>query len=298
MSTTTTSETVHQRICPLCEACCGLEIRMADGKITSIRGDEKDVFSAGFICPKGVALKDLHEDPDRLRTPLIKRDGRFVEATWDEAFTEIDRRLPPLMAQHGKDAVAVTIGNPSAHKYGLLFYGVRLVMVHTLFDENLVKLGRLAEHVVGVDALQAAVQGFAPETVAARCGIAAATIRDLARTLALTERAAVYGRIGTCVQSFGTLNSWLVDVLNVLTGHLDEPGGAMFAKAAAFAANTAGKSGSGRGIITGRWKSRVSGAPEVYGEFPMNGLAEEIETPGAGQVKALITIASNPVLSA
>jgi anaerobic selenocysteine-containing dehydrogenase len=100
------------------------------------------------------------------------------------------------------------------------------------------------------------------------------------------------------VQSFGTLNSWLVDVLNVLTGHLDEPGGAMFAKAAAFAANTAGKSGSGRGIITGRWKSRVSGAPEVYGEFPMNGLAEEIETPGAGQVKALITIASNPVLSA
>ena len=407
MSTTTTSETVHQRICPLCEACCGLEIRMADGKITSIRGDEKDVFSAGFICPKGVALKDLHEDSDRLRTPLIKRDGRFVEATWDEAFAEIDRRLPPLMAQHGKDAVAVTIGNPSAHKYGLLFYGVRLVkalgtrniytastldqmpkqlsnglmfghwltmpvpdiercdfllilganpmasngslwtvpdfrgkakamrarggklvvidprrtetadvadahhfirpggdaflllgMVHTLFDENLVKLGRLAEHVVGVDALQAAVQGFAPETVAARCGIAAATIRDLARTLALTERAAVYGRIGTCVQSFGTLNSWLVDVLNVLTGHLDEPGGAMFAKAAAFAANTAGKSGSGRGIITGRWKSRVSGAPEVYGEFPMNGLAEEIETPGAGQVKALITIASNPVLSA
>ena len=134
--------------------------------------------------------------------------------------------------------------------------------------------------------------------MAARCGIAAATIRDLARTLALTERAAVYGRIGTCVQSFGTLNSWLVDVLNVLTGHLDEPGGAMFAKAAAFAANTAGKSGSGRGIITGRWKSRVSGAPEVYGEFPMNGLAEEIETPGAGQVKALITIASNPVLSA
>ncbi|TMH30343.1 MAG: molybdopterin oxidoreductase family protein, partial [Betaproteobacteria bacterium] len=329
------------------------------------------------------------------------------EATWDEAFAEIDRRLPPLMAQHGKDAVAVTIGNPSAHKYGLLFYGMRLVkalgtrniytastldqmpkqlsnglmfghwltmpvpdiercdfllilganpmasngslwtvpdfrgkakamrarggklvvidprrtetadiadahhfirpggdaflllgMVHTLFDENLVKLGRLAEHVVGVDALQAAVQGFAPETVAARCGIAAATIRDLARTLALTERAAVYGRIGTCVQSFGTLNSWLVDVLNVLTGHLDEPGGAMFAKAAAFAANTAGKSGSGRGIITGRWKSRVSGAPEVYGEFPMNGLAEEIETPGAGQVKALITIASNPVLSA
>ncbi len=108
----------------------------------------------------------------------------------------------------------------------------------------------------------------------------------------------MYGRIGTCVQSFGTLSSWLVDVLNVLTGHLDQPGGAMFTKAAAFAANTAGPAGVGRGVATGRWKSRVSGAPEVYGELPMNCLAEEIETPGPGQVKALITIASNPVLSA
>jgi anaerobic selenocysteine-containing dehydrogenase len=100
------------------------------------------------------------------------------------------------------------------------------------------------------------------------------------------------------VQSFGTLNSWLVDVLNALTGHLDEPGCAMFAKAPAFAANTLGTPGSGRGVVTGRWTSRVSGAPEVYGELPMNCLAEEIETPGPGQLKALITIASNPVLSA
>ncbi|HUG26094.1 molybdopterin-dependent oxidoreductase [Piscinibacter sp.] len=407
MSTTTQAETVHHRICPLCEACCGLEIRMAGGKVQSIRGHEADVFSAGFICPKGVALKDLHEDPDRLRTPLIKRDGRFVEATWDEAFAEIERRLPPIIADHGKDSVAVTIGNPSAHKFGLLLYGTRLLralgsrnlftastldqmpkqlasglmfgqwltvavpdiercdfllmlganplasngsmwtvpdfrgkakalrarggqlvvidprrtetaevadrhhfirpgadaflllgMVHTLFDENLVRLGRLAEHVAGVDAVQRAVEDFAPERVAARCGIDAATIRELARSLARAERAAVYGRIGTCVQAFGTLNSWLIDVLNVLTGHLDEPGGAMFTKAAAFAANTAGTPGSGRGVATGRWASRVSGAPEVYGELPMNCLAEEIETGGDGQIKAAITIASNPVLSA
>ena len=407
MSTTTQAETVHHRICPLCEACCGLEIRMAGGKVQSIRGHEADVFSAGYICPKGVALKDLHEDPDRLRTPLIKRDGRFVEATWDEAFAEIERRLPPIIAAHGKDSVAVTIGNPSAHKFGLLLYGTRLLralgsrnlftastldqmpkqlasglmfgqwftvavpdiercdfllmlganplasngsmwtvpdfrgkakalrarggqlvvidprrtetaevadrhhfirpgadaflllgMVHTLFDENLVRLGRLAEHVAGVDAVQRAVVDFAPERVAARCGIDAATIRDLARSLARAERAAVYGRIGTCVQAFGTLNSWLIDVLNVLTGHLDEPGGAMFTKAAAFAANTAGTPGSGRGVATGRWTSRVSGAPEVYGELPMNCLAEEIETAGDGQIKAAITIASNPVLSA
>lgn len=407
MAATAANETTHHRICPFCEACCGLEVRMAEGRITSVRGDEADVFSKGFICPKGVALKDLHEDPDRLRTPLIKRDGRFVEATWDEAFAEIERRLPAVIAKHGKDAVAVTIGNPSAHKFGLLLYGVRLSralgtrsmftastldqmpkqlsnglmfghwlttavpdiercdflmilganpvasngslwtvpdfrgkakamrarggkivvidprrtetaeiadahhfirpggdaflllgMVHTLFDENLVKLGRLAEHVAGVDAVQSAVKDFPPEAVAARCGIPAQEIRALARTLARAERAAVYGRIGTCVQAFGTLNSWLVDVLNVLTGHLDEEGGAMFAKAAAFAGNTQGEPGKGRGVVTGRWQSRVSRAPEVYGELPMNCLAEEIETPGPGQIRAAITIASNPVLSA
>jgi anaerobic selenocysteine-containing dehydrogenase len=121
------SETVHHRICPLCEACCGLELKVAGGKVTSIRGHGADVFSAGYICPKGVALKDLHEDPDRLRRPLVKRDGRFVEASWDEAFAEIERRLPPLIAAHGRDAVALSLGNPSAHKFGLLLYGPQLM---------------------------------------------------------------------------------------------------------------------------------------------------------------------------
>ena len=400
-------ETIAYRICPFCEACCGLEVRVADGSVLGVRGHDADVFSSGYVCPKGAALKDLHEDLDRLRTPLVKRDGRFVEVTWDEAFAEIERRLPPILAEHGRDAVAMVVGNPVAHKIGLLLYGPRLGkalgtrnffsastldqmpkqlsaglmfggwltipvpdiersdfllilganpmvsngslwtvpdfrgkakamrarggrivvvdprrtetaamadahhfirpgadafllagMVHTLFDEKLVRLGRLAEHVNGVDALQAAVAGFAPERVAARCGIDAATIRDLARTLATTERAAVYGRIGTCTQEYGTLASWLVDVLNVLTRHLDEPGGAMFPKAAAFAANTAGKPGIGKGIVTGRRKSRVSGAPEVFGELPITCLAEEIETPGEGQVRALVTLAGNPVLSA
>ena len=100
---------------------------MRAGKVISIRGHDADVFSAGYICPKGVALKELHEDPDRLRTPLIKRKGAFVEATWDEAFAEIERRLPPLLAEHGKDSVAVMAGNPSAHKIGLLLYFARLV---------------------------------------------------------------------------------------------------------------------------------------------------------------------------
>ena len=400
------SESSHYRICPLCEACCGLEIRTDGATVISIRGAANDVLSKGYICPKGVALKDLHEDPDRLRRPLIRRGGTFVEASWDEAFDEIERRLPPLLQAHGRDAVALSVGNPAAHKFGLLLYFARLArmvgsrnivsastldqmpkqlsngwmfghwltlpvpdiershyllviganpmasngslwtvpdfrgkaralrerggrlvvvdprrsetaaaadehhfirpgadvyllaaMVHTLFEENLVRLGRLAAHVNGVEDVGLAVQPFAPERVAARCAIPATTIRQLARDLASAPSGCVYGRIGTCTQTYGTTSSWLIDVLNTLCGHLDEPGGAMFTKAAAFAQNTVGKPGSGRGISVGRHRSRVSGAPEVYGELPMGCLAEEMETPGAGQVRALITVASNPVLS-
>jgi len=400
------SYTIHHRICPLCEACCGLQIKVQDGQLISIRGHDQDVLSEGYLCPKGVALKDLHEDPDRLRTPLIKRNGVHQSATWQEAFAEIDRRLPPIIAAHGRNATAVVVGNPSAHKIGLLSYfpklaralgtqnvfsastldqmpkqlasgmmfghwlsialpdiartdlllviganplasngsmwtvpdfkgkaramqarGGKLIvidprrtetaviadahhfirpgadvfllaaMLHTLFAESLVRLGAVENWVNGVDQVRAAVAPFSPEAVTERCGMPAPTIRHLARQLAGTERATVYARIGTCTQEYGTLASWLVDVLNVLTGHLDVPGGAMFAKAAAFAANTAGRAGIGKGISTGRHHARVSGAPEVFGELPMTCLAEEIETPGDGQVRALITVATNPVLS-
>jgi anaerobic selenocysteine-containing dehydrogenase len=173
-----------------------------------------------------------------------------------------------------------------------------LGMANALFDEDLVRPGRLAAHCNGLDELAVAVKDYAPERVAARCGIDAATIRSLARTLAATPRAAIYGRIGTCTQQFGTLCSWLIDVLNVLSGHLDQEGGAMFPKAAAFGANTRGKPGVGRGVVSGRHRSRVSSAAEVAGELPITCLAEEIDTPGPGQIKALIAIAGNPVLSA
>ncbi|MEA2124844.1 MAG: hypothetical protein QOI80_1626, partial [Solirubrobacteraceae bacterium] len=101
--------------CPLCEATCGLEITMDGDAVVRVAGDAEDVFSQGFICPKGGSLGALHHDPDRLRAPLIRRDGELVEATWDEAFEEIDRRLTPLLAEHGRNAVAVYIGNPNAH---------------------------------------------------------------------------------------------------------------------------------------------------------------------------------------
>src|SRR5262245_60719921 len=114
------------RICPLCEACCGLEIQHDGRRVLAIRGAERDVFSAGFLCPKAVALKELHEDPDRLRMPLVKRDGRFVEVGWNEAYAEVERRLLPLLDAHGRDAVGVMLGNPTAHKFGLLNYFPRL----------------------------------------------------------------------------------------------------------------------------------------------------------------------------
>jgi anaerobic selenocysteine-containing dehydrogenase len=406
---------VVQRICPLCEACCGLSLTVSDSggqaRVIAIRGDEHDVFSRGYICPKAVALKDLEDDPDRLRGPLVKRDGRFVEASWDEAYAEIARRLPPLLAEHGRDALAFTLGNPNVHRLGLGLYvqrllraagsrnvfsastldqmprqlasgwmyghaltvpvpdidrcdfllmlganpmasngsmwtvpdfrgrakamrarGGRLVVVdprrtetaaiadehhfirpgtdvflllgllNALFDEGLVRPGRLEDFLAtgetGIKALQRAVSAYTPERMAARCGVPADAQRALARQLAAAPRAAVYSRIGSSTQRFGTLNSVLVDALNILTGHLDAEGGAMFPQAAAFAANTQGKPGVGRGMVTGRTRSRVSGAPEVLGEYPTSCLAEEIETDGPGRVRALVSVASNPVLSA
>lgn len=406
---------VVQRICPLCEACCGLSLTVSgsggEARVIAIRGDEHDVFSRGYICPKAVALKDLEDDPDRLRGPLVKRDGRFVEASWDEAYAEIARRLPPLLAEHGRDALAFTLGNPNVHRLGLGLYvqrllraagsrnvfsastldqmprqlasgwmyghaltvpvpdidrcdfllmlganpmasngsmwtvpdfrgrakamrarGGRLVVVdprrtetaaiadehhfirpgtdvflllgllNALFDEGLVRPGRLEDFLAtgetGIEALQRAVSAYTPERMAARCGVPAEAQRALARQLAAAPRAAVYSRIGSSTQRFGTLNSVLVDALNILTGHLDAEGGAMFPQAAAFAANTQGKPGVGRGMVTGRTRSRVSGAPEVLGEYPTNCLAEEIETDGPGRVRALVSVASNPVLSA
>ena len=398
--------TTRYRTCPLCEATCGLEIVTRGRSVESIRGDDADPFSRGYICPKGPALKHLDADPDRLRTPMIRRGERWQEVSWDEAFAELDRRLPPLLASGGRDSVAVYLGNPSAHTLALMLYprgllrvlGTRNVfsastvdqmpkhisaglmfgtaltipvpdidrtryllilgadpvvsngslmtapdvrerlkairarggkvvvvdprrsrtaddadqhlfirpgtdayllfaMVHALFAEGLVRPGRLAAHLSGVERVEALARPFTPEAVAPVCGIPADAIRALVRELAAAESAAVYGRVGTCQQEFGTLASWLVDVVNTLTGNLDRPGGAMFTRAAAGAANTRGTPGHGKGLRIGRRTSRVRGLPEVLGELPAVCLAEEIETPGEGQIRALITIAGNPVLS-
>jgi len=133
--------------------------------------------------------------------------------------------------------------------------------------------------------------------VAPVCGIDADTIRRVARDLVATDKAAVYGRIGTCTQEFGTIASWLVDVVNTLAGNLDREGGAMFTLPATGGANTGGTPGVGRGVRFGRRHSRVRNLPELYGELPVATMADEIETAGDGQIRALITVAGNPVLS-
>lgn len=164
-----------------------------------------------------------------------------------------------------------------------------------LFEEDLVNLGALALHTNGLDAVRDLAREFAPEVVAPRTGISAAETRALARAFAAAPRAVCYGRIGTCTQEFGTLTSWLVDVLNAVTGNLDTAGGAMFP----WPAHTPADASAGRrgNVPYARWHSRVRGLPEFAGELPIAALAEEIDTPGEGKVRALLTVAGNPVLS-
>ncbi|MFJ8062082.1 molybdopterin oxidoreductase family protein [Streptomyces sp. NPDC096142] len=395
------------RICPLCEATCGLTLTIEGTRVTGARGDRDDVFSRGFICPKGASFGAVDADPDRLRTPLVRRDGELREATWEEAFDAVAAGLRPVVERHGPHAVGVVLGNPNVHTMagalypqvllgalgtrsvftastvdqmpkhvscGLLYGDANAIpvpdldrtdhllliganplesngslctapdfpgrlkalrarggtltvidprrtrtarladrhiavrpggdalllaaMAHVLFDEHLVDLGESAPHVQGVEELRAQLRDFTPEAVTAACDVPAAEIRVLARELAAAPTAAVYGRIGSCTVPHGTLASWLVDVLNILTGNLDRPGGALFPQAATD--RTPRPAGPGRGFALGRWHSRVSQHPEAKGELPLSALAEEIDTATAeGEpVRALIAVAANPVLSA
>lgn len=382
---------------------CGLEIDVADGRIAGIRGNHDDVWSRGHLCPKGVSLGAIHEDPDRIRTPMIKVDGQWQEVTWDAAFRRCTELLAPVIAEHGIGAVTAYTGNPLAHSFSLgrytgvllgmsgipvsyspgtidqwpknlsshLMYGnwwgfpvpdiertdllvvmganpaasqgsllaapdvmgileridtvividpvrtataakadewlpitpgtdaaLLLAVVHTLFEEELATVGRLESHVDGVEVLREVAVEWSPERVAPVTGISAERIRHLARQLAGSERAVVYGRIGLCNQEFGSLASWLVDVVNILTGHFDTPGGAMFPRPAVWTVTAQPQPGLEGGLPEfGRWQTRVRGAKEVLGQVPVSCLVEEIATPGEGQIKALITVAGNPVLS-
>jgi anaerobic selenocysteine-containing dehydrogenase len=166
-----------------------------------------------------------------------------------------------------------------------------LALLHVLFEEGLARPGRLEAFTDGLPALREIAAEFAPERVAAETGIAADDVRAVARELAAAESGACYGRLGVSVQEFGGLCQWLVNAVNVVTGNLDRPGGAMFAKPAIDMLALTGRGN------WGRWKSRVRGLAEFASELPSAALAEEIDTAGAGQIRALFTVAGNPVLS-
>jgi len=213
--------------------------------------------------------------PGRLRR-LRERGGRLVVV--DPRRTETARIADAhLFIKPGADAL-------------LLF-----ALVHVLFEDGLVHLGRLEPFTRGVEAVRELAREFAPERVASATGIEPARVRELAHDFARAERAVCYGRIGTCTQEFGALASWLVDVLNTLTGNLDRAGGAMFPRPATGPAEETPRR-RGRNAY-GRWRSSVRGLPEFAGELPVATLAEEIDSAGEERIRALVSVAGNPVLS-
>ena len=392
-------EITHFRSCNLCEAMCGLEIRAEGGKVVSIRGDDDDPFSRGHICPKAVALQDIHTDPDRLRHPVAKTaDGGWRRISWDEAFDRAASGLRRVQERHGRDAAAVYSGNPNVHNYGSLLYGPPLIralrtkhrysatsvdqlphhfagyfmyghvlllpvpdldrthfflclggnpavsngslmtapdvkkrlkavrerggrvvvvdprrtktaelagehvsvrpgtdawllfsLLQVIFAEGLDAPGRLAGFTDGLEAVRELAEEFPPERTAGITGVPAATVRDLARDFCAADGAVCYGRMGVSTQEFGGLCQWLVNVVNMVTGNLDRPGGAMFPRPAVDIVAQKKRGGSFR-----RWQSHVRGLPEFGGELPVASLAEDME---AGAIRALVTSAGNPVLS-
>ena len=281
-----------------------------------IRGlGTRQVFSASTLdqMPKHVALGHMFGSPVAFTVPDLDRTDYLVIIGANPLVSngslataaDFPGKLRALRKRGGKLTVidpARTRTAELADRHiaprpgtdGALLFAV----VHVLFEEGLVAtdLGGIAEHVNGLDDVRSLAAEFSPEDVSVHCGVPADDIRALARELAAAPTAAVYGRIGTSTVEFGTLASWLVDVINILTGNLDRPGGAMFPLGPAVPAPRPPK--PGRGFRTGRWHSRVSGYPEALSEMPTAALAEEIDTPGDGQIKAMITIAGNPVLSA
>ncbi|HBP0138744.1 TPA: molybdopterin oxidoreductase family protein [Pseudomonas aeruginosa] len=209
---------------------------------------------------------------------------------------DVEKRLKALKARGGRLVVvdprrSETAAIADRHLFirpgqdAALLLGI----LNTLFEE---RLGRPTPLPVdGLERVREAVAVFDAESMSVRCGVPAESIRQLARDFAAAERAVCYGRMGVSTQAFGTLCQWLVQLINLVTGNLDRVGGALCTSPALdLVASTSG------GHFD-RWRSRVSGLPEYGGELPVAALAEEILGEGEGQVRALVTVAGNPVLS-
>ncbi len=388
-------------VCNLCEAICGLELTIDSGRVTGVRGNPDDPLSRGHICPKGVAIGDIHADPDRLRRP-VRRDrttGEWTEIGWDEALDLVADGIAGTINEHGDDALGIYLGNPSIHSLGSMTHGgatvqsfrtrnkfsatsvdqlphqlvgyllyghqlllpvpdidrtsyllvfganpmasngslmtvpdfpqrlreldarggrmvvfdprrtetakvasehhfirpgtdawVLLAMLRTLFAEQLTTPPSYVDGLADVERLLA---DFTPEAAERASGVPAEVITQVAREFAAADAAAAYGRVGVSTQEFGLVCQWAVQLLNLVTGNTDRVGGTLLTSPAIDAL---GRGLIGRGHFD-RHRSRVRQAPEFAGELPVAVLREEIETPGDGQVRALLTLAGNPVLS-
>jgi anaerobic selenocysteine-containing dehydrogenase len=388
------------RACHLCEAICGLEFKLRGDEIVSIRGDDKDPFSRGHICPKAVAIKDIHDDSNRVRAPMKREGDQWREIGWDEAFALAGEKIAAITATHGDDAVGMYIGNPSVHNSGTLFnvpvvaralktknifsatsvdqlpqqlvsyfmFGhqfmipipdidrtqfmlilggnpiasngsmmtvpdvakrlqaikdrggkvvvidprrtetadiasehhfirpgtdasLLMAIVNTMVAEKKTRIA-WPERLNGLDEALRAIAHVTPDRAATVTGIEAATIRRIAAEFADAPSAVCYGRLGATLQSFGTLNQWLVQLINLITGNLDREGGAL--------PTTPLFPMTGPGTRPGQYaktKSRVSGLPSFSGELPSAAMAEEMLTPGEGQIRGMVTVCGNPVLS-
>jgi anaerobic selenocysteine-containing dehydrogenase len=392
------------RTCTLCEAMCGLRFEIDGQRIVSVGPDEDDVFSRGYICPKGAAIAAVHDDPDRLRGPVRRTpNGDFEPIGWDEAFELVAGRLREIRARDGGDAIALYMGNPMVHNHSALalrqglmralgtrvctssgsqdtsvrfaaswyLYGnplaipvpdidrtdyllciganprvsngsfmtapdirgrlaairrrggrvvvvdprrtetareadehvailpggdtaLLLAMVQVLVSEGRADRAAIERLSTGWGAIESRLAAFAPERVERMTGLDAATIRRLAREFASAPTSAAYSRVGVCNSQYGTAASLATDLLNLAAGRLGTVGGAMF-PTPAFDPTPIVKYTGADGHA--RWRSRVRGLPETLGDLPAAILAEEMETPGPGQIRALLTFAGNPVLS-
>ncbi len=395
---------VHYRTCHLCEAMCGVEITVEDGTVKTIRGDKKDPLSHGHICPKAMGMKDIHEDPDRLKKPMKRTQDGWVEISWEAAYQEVVTNIRQVQEKYGQNAVGIYKGNPNVHNLGGQLYGANLsraiktknnfsatsvdqlphhlaslfmfghylltpipdidhtdymlimganpmvsngslmtvpgfgqrlralqqrggkavvidprktetankasahffirpgtdavfllALLQVLYAENRVNLDKLEEMVTNAEMIPALVQAYTPEVAANITGMSAENIRQIAREFAEAKSAVAYGRMGLSTQAFGGVCQWLINVINIVTGNFDQPGGALFTTPAIDVVTLLGFVGATGNL--GRWKSRVRGLPEFSGELPVAALAEEIMTEGEGQIKAMVTVAGNPVLS-
>jgi formate dehydrogenase len=389
--------------CRICEPLCGMVATVTDGELTKVRPDPDHPLSAGFACPKGIAMTEVQNDPDRVLHPLRRRaDGSFERVTWPEALDEIGERLGAIRERHGGSSIGWYMGNPGAFSYShplwvkgfldavgsphsytassqdvsnrfaasaflygspfivpipdlartdfLLVVGANplvshgsvlsaprvkdqlhaitarggrvvvvdprrsetarafehvaidpdgdawmlLSMLEVIFAEGLEDTAAIERQSSGIGALRRLAAAHAPEATEGRSGVSAREVRALARDLAGAERAAVYGRTGSCLGRNATLVAFLLDALNLVTGNLDREGGAMFGDPPIDFSRLADMAGLG---TYSKVRSRVGDLPEVLGSLPASLMAKEMTTPGEGQIRAMFFSAGNPVLS-